>query len=255
MQLSPEQYALLTEPINPTRVRELNGQHHVEAWDIRRYLIRTFGFGGYDVTTKDLHLVREIEIPAGNRSRWTVIYRAEVRLTIKDPNGNVIAHYEDAAMGDSQNQPILGSAHDNAMKTALSQALKRCAVNLGDQFGLSLYNKGKSERVVVRSIVAPDVSTETDIPEDAPVLGGELDETPPPLADDTPARPTPAPVPANPGALRAVIAGAGAERGMDKAAVAHDFHEWTQGQQIGACADAKLLTEYLGHLNKRPVAA
>lgn len=257
MRLTPDQYGVLTSQIAPNRVRALNGQHHVEAWDIRRYLIRVFGFGGFDITTKDLHLIREIEITPnqqGGRSRWTVIYRAEIRLTIKDPSGNEIAHYEDAAMGDSQNQPILGNAHDQAMKTALSQALKRCATNLGDQFGLSLYNKGEAAAVVKWSAVHPPSEEAPKDVEDAPVVGGELDDTPQP-ADESPARPTPAPIPANPGALRAVIAGAGAERGMDKTAIARDFNEWTKGEQIGACADAKLLTEYLQHLNKRPVAA
>ena len=35
-----------------------------------------------------------------------------------------------------------------AIKTAESQAFKRCAINLGDQFGLSLYNNGGTSSVV-----------------------------------------------------------------------------------------------------------
>lgn len=162
--LTREQYDFLTAGIAPSRVSQLKGQAHLEAWDVRRHLIRFFGFGGFDIETKSLDLVREIEHPPppkdgrpdpNGRPRWTVIYRAEVRLTVKTAAGDVLARYEDGATGDSANQPVLGDAHDHAMKTALSQALKRCAVNLGDQFGLSLYNNGSTEATVARSLVAP----------------------------------------------------------------------------------------------------
>lgn len=171
--LSAEQYAWLTHGIDGNRVRQLQGQSHLEAWDVRRTLIRVFGFGGWDLTTKRLDLVREIEHPPNQpngKPRWTVIYRAEVRLTVKAPDGSVLAVYEDAASGGSQNQPALGDAHDMAMKTALSQALKRCAVNLGDQFGLSLYNGGSPNPVVLRSLVAPQGTAASAPPaEEAPV--------------------------------------------------------------------------------------
>lgn len=174
--VSAEQYGFLTLPVDPKRVQSLKGMSHMEAWDIRRTLIRAFGFGGYDLETKALDLVAQIQhthdkdgnpIPA-HRPRWTVIYRAEVRLTVKAPDGTVLAVYEDGASGDSQNQPILGDAHDMAMKTALSQALKRCAVNLGDQFGLGLYNNGRTDPVVHRTLNAPtgQATTPADLPVD-----------------------------------------------------------------------------------------
>lgn len=175
--LTPAQYAMLLEQIPDFRVRQLRGQSHLEAWDVRRTLIRIFGFGGWDLTTKDLALVREIEHPPaqeGGKPRWTVVYRAEVRLTIKNPDGSVGAVYEDAASGDSQNQPSLGDAHDQAMKTALSQGLKRCAVNLGDQFGMSLYNDGRTKAVVLRTLAGPDGPTEqVPIPHDETPVQGE----------------------------------------------------------------------------------
>ncbi len=166
--ITSEQYAFLTAAIQPNRVQQLRGNSHLEAWDVRRHLIRAFGFDGFDVETKSLELVREIETKQGDKSRWTVVYRAEVRLTIKVA-GKAIAVFEDAASGDSCNQPSLGDAHDMAMKTALSQGLKRCAVNLGDQFGLSLYNDGKTSAVVQRSLVAPEAPS-------APVDLGHGDE-------------------------------------------------------------------------------
>ena len=136
--LTEQQVAFLLQPISGKRVRNLRGMSHLEAWDVRRQLIRIFGFEGFTVETQALDLVAERESKTGDRSRWTVVYRAQVRLTIKAIDGRPVTVFEDAAAGDAVNQPSLGDAHDLAMKTALSQALKRCAVNLGDQFGLSL---------------------------------------------------------------------------------------------------------------------
>jgi len=184
--LSAAQYGFLTEPINAGRVQHLRGNAHLEQWDIRRHLIRCFGFGGFDVETKSSKMLAQIEHPPqkdGDKPRWTVVWAAEVRLTIKSAEGAVIAVYEDGATGDSQNQPSLGDAHDQALKTALSQALKRCAVNLGDQFGLSLYNGGKADAVVHRTLVAPmgaadreKPAEETVLPEPAPVDGWDPHE-------------------------------------------------------------------------------
>lgn len=164
--LTAPQLRLLLKPVNPRRVNHLKGLAHMEAWDIRRQLIRTFGFGGYDLETLALDLVAEASVTRRKKSRegveygepyeaWTVIYRAQVRLTVKDTEGRVLASWDDGAVGDSQNQPVRGDAHDMAMKTALSQALKRCATNLGDQFGLSLYNDGSTDAVVNWSAAHP----------------------------------------------------------------------------------------------------
>jgi len=140
---------------------------HLEAWDVRRTLTRIFGFGGWGDETLELTCTHEIQIPPTNpkgRPRWTVIYRAQVRLNVRTPDGRPLASFDDAASGDSQNQPSLADAHDMAMKTALSQALKRCAVNLGDQLGLSLYRKGDVNAVVGWSV--PHMPEQETAPED-----------------------------------------------------------------------------------------
>ncbi|MFJ8934006.1 Rad52/Rad22 family DNA repair protein [Streptomyces sp. NPDC102364] len=140
--LNPLQRDYLLKPLEARRVRTLRGMNHLEAFDIRRWLTRIFGFGGWSLETLGLDLVRENPTKtAQGRDAWAVLYRAQVRLTVRDPYGNTLTAFDDAAAGDAI-LPGLGDAHDMAMKTALSQAVKRCAVNLGDQFGLSLYNGG-----------------------------------------------------------------------------------------------------------------
>ncbi|WP_329291931.1 Rad52/Rad22 family DNA repair protein [Streptomyces pseudovenezuelae] len=193
--LTDQQAAFLLSPISDKRVRNLNGLSHLEAWDVRRQLIRVFGFEGFTIETQSLDCVAQIEIKNGDRSRWTVVYRAQVRLTVRSTDGRTLTVFEDASAGDAINQPKLGDAHDFAMKTALSQALKRCAVNLGDQFGLSLYNEGSQAPVVLRSLAYMGEPVKES--EDAPVggeptpQGAEPDPEPTP-GQGAPQRQTPA---------------------------------------------------------------
>ncbi|MEV5703062.1 Rad52/Rad22 family DNA repair protein [Streptomyces anthocyanicus] len=200
--LTAPQLRLLHRGLDPKRVGKDNKNHaHMEAWDIKRYLLRVFGFAGYDTENRELALVREIEIPGQSStapSRWTVVYRAQVRLTVKDVNGRELGHWDGEAVGDSYNQPKIGDAHDMAMKTAASQALKRAATNLGDQFGLSLYNNGSPAPVVGFSAAHPPTEWEKAAeplpePNDPPVqpeqdaTAGADDESPSPGASDQPA--------------------------------------------------------------------
>ena len=158
--LTPEQTAYLLQGIHPSRVsRDPKGFAHVEAWEIRRTLIRVFGHGGWSTDLQDMTLVKEVEQTAGDRSRWTVIYRATVVLTVRTADGRELCRYHGTAIGEAVNQPSLPDAHDMALKSADSQALKRAAVNLGDQFGLSLYNDGATEPVVKRTLASPPPET------------------------------------------------------------------------------------------------
>src|SRR5262249_46722113 len=86
--------------------------------------------------------------------RWNACYSASVKLTVR--GGLWVTaqaphcEYEDAATGYAQNQ-TRGEAHDLALKSAVSTALKRAATSLGDQFGLSLYPG--SPKGIVRGVI------------------------------------------------------------------------------------------------------
>lgn len=197
--LTEQQLGFLFQPINGNRVRNLRGMSHLEAWDVRRQLIRIFGFEGFTIETLSLDLVHERGDQRKKKNSndtytaWTIVYRAQVRLTVKDKDGQPIAVFEDAAAGDAVNQPSVGDAHDLAMKTALSQALKRCAVNLGDQFGLSLYNDGSRDAVVMRSLAYMGEPVKES--EDAPVRPEPTPQVPAavPEPEPTPQASSPAP--------------------------------------------------------------
>lgn len=173
-----EQINVLLKPINPKRVAHSQGQSHLEAFDVIAHLNRLFGFGNWDQEIIELTCVREhsVESKAGDKTRtgWWVTYRAQVRLTIRPVRAwpEPVCRYEDAASGDAQNIPTHGDAHDQAMKTAISQALKRCARLLGDQFGLSLYDGGSTAPLVRRLVHMPP-------PKDLPVdLNDGLPDSP-----------------------------------------------------------------------------
>ena len=163
--LTPEQVAVLLRPIAPSRVAVMSQGgtrlSYVEAWDIRAHLNRIFGFGRWSADVIDLHGIYEEQVASqaqgggsGSRPRWTCAYRATVRLTVNAPDGTVLATYTEAAAGSPMGpMPDRADAHDMAMKTAESQAFKRCAANLGTQFGLSLYDNGSTDDVVRRTLV------------------------------------------------------------------------------------------------------
>lgn len=105
-------------------------------------------------------------------------------MTVRDPHGVEVCHYEDSATGSAQNMPFFGDAHDFAVKNAVSYAVKRCAKNFGDQFGLALYGKGSTDALVGRTLVMPDGEPErrtVDVEEHAPAavsLGNDEREHP-----------------------------------------------------------------------------
>lgn len=157
----------LLQAIHPSRVL-LDGKNHphVSQQDITAHLIRIFGFGNFDTDILETACVfeenvRDKKTGEINPDRWNVCYRAKVRLTIRDENGNEVCHYEDGSTATAQNQSR-GDAHDGAFKSALSLAKKRAAVYLGDQFGLSLYNKGQMNALVKGTLVLPEVEEGAD---------------------------------------------------------------------------------------------
>jgi len=179
--LTKPQVDQLLWPIRPERVSKREGMSHLEAYDVRAHLNRIFGFARWsgEVLSMDLCFEQVFEqvavtnakgekrwvvsdtgaTGATGEKRWVVSvgYRALYRLTIKSPDGVRLAPYTESAAGDAVNFPInkRGDAHDFAIKTAESQALKRCATNLGDQFGLSLYNGGSVKPLVAKTMYYP----------------------------------------------------------------------------------------------------
>lgn len=153
--LTITQLQMLHSNLHPRRVlkRQQGGAtlSYLEAWDIRAMLIRVFGYAGFSAEVIDSRIVHEAQYKAPNSDRmlWRIGAQCTVRLTIHQTG----AVYTETAVA-SQSGPDWGDVADFAIKTATSDSLKRAAINLGTQFGLSLYQDGTTEDVV-RQVVAP----------------------------------------------------------------------------------------------------
>jgi len=147
----------LLKPINPKRVlMDGKGHAHVSQQDVLAHLIRVFGFGNFDIDVLNVEpIFVQPRINNGKETgRFDACYRALVRLTVRDEDGNS-CHYENGSTATAQNQ-TLGDAHDLAYKSAISLSVKRAAIALGDGFGLSLYNKGQMTALVMDTLVHPE---------------------------------------------------------------------------------------------------
>ena len=149
----------LYQPLNRSRIKSRDGMSYLEAWDVIAHLTRIFGPLNWDKEVTDTELLYDTPVEWTTRagaakSGWDVGYRAAVRLTVRTPVGTKVS--EDVAVGFAQHQPTHGEAHDLALKTAVSDALKRAAKDLGNQFGLSLYNKDQKPSAVGFSIAHPN---------------------------------------------------------------------------------------------------
>jgi recombination DNA repair RAD52 pathway protein len=160
---TPDQLRLLMSNLDPSRVSNRNQGgsklSYVEAHDIKAMLIRVFGFANFssDLVAGRILRLEEIEVPETKwengkkvnltnpdgsqkmKRQWRAVAEATVRLTIHATG----ATYTEMAVS-SQNGIDPGEVADFAIKTAESDAFKRCAIFLGAQFGLSLYAKGQT---------------------------------------------------------------------------------------------------------------
>lgn len=166
---TPDQLNLLMSNLDPGRVsnRTQGGSKlsYVEAHDIKAMLIRVFGYANFssDLVAGRILKLEEIQVqettwdnaakkkvpinnPDGSpkmKLQWRAVAEATVRLTIHATG----ATYTEMAVS-SQNGIDPGEVADFAIKTAESDAFKRCAIFLGTQFGLSLYAKGQTADTV-----------------------------------------------------------------------------------------------------------
>jgi recombination DNA repair RAD52 pathway protein len=113
---------------------------YLETWHVRRQLIAIFGYGGFSAEVIESSLAFEEK---DDKGRWNIGYKVTLKLTLHELG----AVYTESAVG-SATLPQRGEAHDMAIKSAESDALKRAAVNLGSKFGLGLYDNGSLRDVV-----------------------------------------------------------------------------------------------------------
>ena len=168
----------LLRGVNPKRVHNLKGLSHMEAYDIRAHLNRVFGFARWSADVISMEQIYErFHKNSKGTDAVSVGYRAGLTLTICAPDGELLATYTEYAAGSASGFPVAkhADAHDMAIKTAESQALKRAAINLGDQFGLSLYQNG-SRNPLVQKVLNLESGEKQDVTEGVPEVVPESDQ-------------------------------------------------------------------------------
>lgn len=157
--LSTVQRKALTGTLNKKRVsnRSQGGRQlsYLEAWDVRTALIRVFGFGGWsgEVTQQEIvEIARDIpRVDKDGNQTGVTKFRCAVWVRYELTIHQTGAVYTELAAA-SQSGADIGEVLDFAFKTAASDAMKRAAMNLGTQFGLSLYDNGSTSDVVKLSL-------------------------------------------------------------------------------------------------------
>ena len=174
--LTDDQLKQLMADLNAARVASRKQGNtslsYLQTWDVKATLIRIFGFGGFSADAIECETVmvennvpktkgwgkdkEELPIeytPDGQIKFGTANFRVTMRVRVRLYIHQLGATYTEWA-ASSQTGPDLGEVSDFAIKTAESDALKRAAIYLGTQFGLSLYNDGATQEVV-KAILAP----------------------------------------------------------------------------------------------------
>jgi len=96
------------------------------------------------------------------KEKQSASYTARVRLVVEFPNGKR-TEFEDVGFGNGFDKADPGKPHELATKEAITDAIKRCAKNLGSSMGLALYDKEQTkitDTPVVEAKVTP-ITTKT----------------------------------------------------------------------------------------------
>ncbi|WNT45304.1 hypothetical protein SEA_BABYDOTZ_51 [Microbacterium phage BabyDotz] len=142
--LTFQQIEELVKGINTLYVQAKQGKSYLAQHQARAEMNRIFGYGNWDVIDDDPVVIYENFGPTGNdkKERWTVAYRMKVTVNIRDLWGMPVATFTGMHAEENAPQPQRGEAHALAITSVQSYALRRALINLGDRFGLGLYNGG-----------------------------------------------------------------------------------------------------------------
>ncbi|QUE25348.1 DNA recombinase [Microbacterium phage Fizzles] len=146
--LTFEQIDELVKAINTAYVQNKQNKAYLAQHQARAEMNRIFGYGNWDVIESDpVFLYETTEPGAGNKANtmyYVVGYRAQVTVSIRDLWGMPVATLTGTHAEENVKLPNRGEAHAMAITSVMSYALRRALINLGDRFGLGLYNGGST---------------------------------------------------------------------------------------------------------------
>ena len=153
------------EPLSQAHVKGRKGPRgvtlsYVDQHYVRRRLLEVFGPLGFDTETRRVERVSgptRVQETRHKRDggtyevdRWVTVYEATVRVWVRDQETGRVSYRDGTAAGVGEDSQIGWSTH-LAVTEAETDALKRAAMQLGDSFGLALYDKAQ-EHVVSEAL-------------------------------------------------------------------------------------------------------
>lgn len=138
MTLESDVKLALAQPLDPHRVTvgnngPLRGIKYLEGEDVIRTANRIFGYGGWSFELQSQPWVIEEGAQGTNHTKYQV-WAAHGRLSVSE-GGSF------ADVGTCVRQGEGSGGLEMAIKGAVTDCMKRCLRNYGDQFGLILYDK------------------------------------------------------------------------------------------------------------------
>lgn len=158
--LTFEQMDQLVMAINAAYVQQKQSNSYLAHHQARAEMNRIFGYLNWDEEVEDMKFAYEEIITDSNDPRWPkerdkvtpkksssgayyiTGYEGVVRVTVRDLWGMPLATYREYHFEENAIQPQRGEARSLAMTSVASYALRRALINMGDRFGLGLYNRG-----------------------------------------------------------------------------------------------------------------
>ncbi len=136
----------LVQAIKGEYVEAKQGKAYLAQHQARAEMNRIFGYGNWDVIPGEPVLLYEYSYQGAGQNAaktyWKVAYRISATVRIRDLWGMPLAEYGGVHAEENAPQPDRGEAHALALTSVDSYALRRALINLGDRFGLGLYNGG-----------------------------------------------------------------------------------------------------------------
>ncbi len=143
---SKEQIETLNQELENSRIKSREKGNvslsYIEGFDVIDTANLIFGYGNWSYLISSLTQVSQEQ---NHNQNFVVCYKAVVKLIIKDENHTKSTSRQDVGFGTGTAK-TLADSHENAGKEAVTDALKRAMRSFGNQFGNSLYDKGRNHQ-------------------------------------------------------------------------------------------------------------
>jgi len=140
------QIAILNQELDGNRVKTREKGNinlsYLEGFDVIETANKIFGYGNWSYSITKLEQVSQEQ---NQNQNFVVCYKAIVNVIVHDTGHLKQIYREDVGTGTGIAK-TLADAHEGASKEAVTDSLKRALRTLGNQFGLSLYDKTKNHQ-------------------------------------------------------------------------------------------------------------